>query len=125
MNPSIRDSNGSGRNPSLKGREMAKPDAQTLADMLLDPRRLEELDQQERAYRRGVDHAFNLAGDLVRRGATADDLDILSDLATDWRYGARPDVHLPEELIALWRRGERGITGIDPRALGITREGAR
>ncbi|MCL5280389.1 MAG: hypothetical protein M1376_10840 [Planctomycetes bacterium] len=95
--------------------------AESLADTLVDPQRLEQLHHKEQAFRRGVAHAFGLAGDLVRAGVRAGDLDILTDLAMDWRYGARPDVHLPEDLITLWRRGERGITGIDARALGVTR----
>lgn len=80
---------------------------------------LEAAAENETAFRRGVAHAFNLAGDLVRAGATADDLDTLTDLAMDWRYGARPNVGTPEDLVAEWRRGEHGFTGLDPRALGV------
>ena len=82
----------------------------SLEDIKPDPKRQAAV---ESAYRRGVAHALSIAGDLVRDGATADDLDILTDLAMDWRYGARPDVHTPHDLIQQWRRGERGVTGID------------
>jgi hypothetical protein len=75
----------------------------------------------ESSYRRGVSQALSMAGDLVRGGASADDLDVLTDLAMDWRNHARPDVHVPEDLVPLWRRGARGITGIDPRVLGVER----
>lgn len=84
-----------------------------LADILPDP---EVRADRESAFRRGVSHAFSLAGDLVRGGATADDLDIISDLAMDWRYGARPNVRTPHDLVDEWRRGERGCTGLDARA---------
>lgn len=86
-----------------------------LGDILLtDPERRRAV---ESAYRRGVAHAFNLAGDLVHDGATADDLDILTDLAMDWTLGHRKNVCVPEDLVEEWRKGERGKTGLDPRTL--------
>lgn len=101
------------------GRERTKvyyPPAEARPVCVADLERCVRCRSGESGYRRGIAHAFNLAGDMVRAGATADDLDILTDLAMDWRLGARPTVHVPEDLITLWRQGERGVTGLDARA---------
>lgn len=93
---------------------MCEPRITQVSDLEPDFERMAEC---ECSFRRGVTHALNLAGDLVRAGATADDLDILTDIAMDWRNHARPDVHVPEDLVRLWHRGERGVTGLDLSAL--------
>ena len=75
-------------------------------------------DLGEGAYRRGVSQALSLAGGLVRAGATADDLDRLTDLSMDFRYDHKPHPAYLDDLQTAWRRGEQGKTGIDPRLLG-------
>lgn len=89
----------------------------SIVDQLGSPESIRQMWCREAAYRRGVAQALSLAGDLVRSGATADDLDILTDLAMDWRSHARPDVHNLEDLVGLWRQGAQGITGLDLRCL--------
>lgn len=95
---------GGNESPRLPGAECV-----CLADLPDDPERRRATETQ---FRKGVTHAFCIASDLVRDGATADDLDVLTDLAMDWRMRKRPGVHTPHDLIPIWQRGERGITGL-------------
>lgn len=48
----------------------------------------------ELAFRRGVVNALSIAADLVRSGASADDLDALA--AAPARAGSLPDVYMLE-----------------------------
>ncbi len=82
----------------------------SMADIEPDPR---VLGASESGYRRGVAQALSLAGDLVRNGGTADDLDQLTDLSMDWRHDRKPHLAYLDELMSAWRRGERGVTGLD------------
>lgn len=85
----------------MKGVKMGKLTVINAADLLMEPEAPFDLatDYEELAYRRGVTHALCMAGDLVRQGATADELDTLCDLAMDWRCGALPEVVCPEQLV--------------------------
>jgi len=65
----------------------------------------------ESAYRRGVAQALSLAGDLVRDGATADDIDRLSDLSMDMRYDGLCHGTYIEDLRRLYDSGAHGKTG--------------
>ena len=101
-------------------RQVAENDpakAQSIIEQMMDPKRLEEAHYEEQAYRRGVSQALSLTGDLVRGGATADDLDQLTDLSMDWRYDRESHLAYLDELVQAWRQGERGVTGIDLRSL--------
>jgi len=84
---------------------------------LFSPESLDEMEREEGSYRRGVSQALSLAGDLVRGGATADDLDELTDLSMDWRSDQEAHLGYLDELVRAWRRGERGKTGLDLRDL--------
>ena len=69
----------------------------------------EDLRINESAYRRGFNHAMSLAGDLVREGATADDLDALSDELYRWRYdGSTHTVYMVDAHKAYRERKSRG-----------------
>jgi len=87
----------------MKGVKMGRLMVINAADILAEPELPLSLenDYEELAYRRGITHAFCIASDLVRAGATADTLDTLCDLAMDWRCGARPEVEFPEQLVKL------------------------
>lgn len=100
---------------AILSRFSKRPEAslECTADVQSDPAAIEA------AYRRGVAHAFGIAGVVVRAGGKASDLDTLCDLAMDWRLGSRPSVERPEDLLREWRQGGHGITGLDPRALGV------
>jgi len=87
---------------------------------LFSPHSLEISQAGESGYRRGASQALSLAGDLVRGGATADDLDQLTDLSMDWRYDREPHLAYLDELVQAWRAGARGVTGIDLRDFGYT-----
>lgn len=90
----------------MKGVNMGKLTVINAADILTGPELPLSLesDYEEQAYRRGINHAICIASDLVRAGATADELDILCDLAMDWRCGALPKVECPEQLVKLARK---------------------
>jgi hypothetical protein len=88
----------------------------TFDDLYGGPEQIKQRHYIEQAYRRGVAQALSWAGDCVRDGGTADDLDQLTDLAMDWRYDRKPHPVFLDELFAAWRRGERGVTGINPQA---------
>jgi len=89
---------------------------ETLFNELFSPAAMQAAAAGESGYRRGVSQALSLAGDLVRGGATADDLGQLTDLSMDWRYDREAHLAYLDELVQAWRQGARGVTGIDLRS---------
>lgn len=57
----------------------------------------------ESGYRWGVAQALSLAGDLIRNGGTADDLDQLTDLSMDWRHDRKSHPAYLDQLVTAWR----------------------
>lgn len=66
---------------------------------------------EESAFRRGFDHAMSLAGDLVREGATAGDLDWLTDLMYQWRYDGSTHVDYRGDAHKAMRSHKEGRRG--------------
>jgi len=106
---SAKQSKGTDREP-----DETKPVIVPLAHVKPDPERQRAV---EGAYRRGVAQTLSLAGDLVRDGATADDLDELTNLSMRWRHDRKPNQTYLDDLVQAWRQGARGVTGIDLRPL--------
>ena len=52
----------------------------------------------EACYRRGVSQALSIACDMVRAGATADDLDIMTGISMEMRYDGKQHLAYLDEL---------------------------
>jgi len=67
---------------------------------------VQRTDYEEASFRRGITHALTMAGDLVRAGASANDLYEICDMAIDWLNGAGKDFATLHELLVAWRQSK-------------------
>ncbi|MHC4538302.1 MAG: hypothetical protein ACYTEK_06530 [Planctomycetota bacterium] len=71
-----------------------------LSDVKPDPRKVMQF---ESAYRRGVSQALSRACDMIRAGATGDDLALMTDLSMEMRYDGEQHPTYLDELSKRFR----------------------
>ena len=73
-----------------------------LADV--EPPKPGQRNPSESGYRRGVSQGLSKAGDMVRAGATADDLDLMTDLSMEMRHDGEQHPAYLDELARRFRK---------------------